>query len=93
MERAIILEPADNVATALGDLKTGEVIALRIADKRVSVEVAEEIPFGHKFALADMAAGSDVVKYGRCIGVTTSAIRKGAHVHVHNIRGKRGGVR
>jgi altronate hydrolase len=41
---------------------------------------------GHKVALRDIAAGERVVKYGFPIGVATTAIAAGAHVHSHNLR-------
>ena len=47
-----------------------------------NVEVRED---GHKYALRDIAAGEDVVKYGMPIGHATRAIAKGEHVHVDNL--------
>ena len=47
------------------------------------------IPFGHKIAVAAMAAGAPVIKYGEVIGVATAEIRPGQHVHVHNVRSDR----
>ena len=47
-----------------------------------NVEVREN---GHKYALRDIAAGEDIVKYGMPIGHATAAIAKGEHVHVHNV--------
>lgn len=70
--------PADNVATLLDDL----VESTRIADGTV---ISRGIPFGHKVALCDIAAGDDIVKYGVVIGHAKAAIRMGEHVHVHNI--------
>ena len=43
------------------------------------------IPAGHKFALRDIAAGEDVIKYGNPIGHATRDIRKGELVDHHNI--------
>ena len=47
-----------------------------------NVEVRDD---GHKYALRDIAAGENVIKYGMPIGHATCAIRKGEHVHVHNV--------
>ena len=47
-----------------------------------NVEVRED---GHKYALRDIAAGEDVVKYGMPVGHATKAIAKGEHVHVDNL--------
>ncbi|MBK7473679.1 MAG: hypothetical protein IPI73_26630 [Betaproteobacteria bacterium] len=43
----------------------------------------------HKIALADLAAGTAVIKYGQCIGQTTAPVRQGGWVHVHNLRSRR----
>ena len=40
---------------------------------------------GHKYALREIAAGEDVVKYGMPIGHATRAIAAGEHVHTHNL--------
>jgi altronate dehydratase small subunit len=82
---ALILHPDDNVATAVKDLAAGEAVAA--GDGVVALEA---IPFGHKLALADIRPAGDIVKYGEVIGRATAAIKKGAHVHVHNVEGLRG---
>lgn len=40
---------------------------------------------GHKYAIRDIAAGENVIKYGNPIGHATKNIRKGEHVHTHNL--------
>ncbi|MEM9147231.1 MAG: altronate dehydratase family protein [Pseudomonadota bacterium] len=45
----------------------------------------ERIPRGHKLALAPIAAGAPVRKYGQLIGYASQAIPLGAHVHDHNL--------
>ena len=47
-----------------------------------NIEVRED---GHKYALRDIAAGENVVKYGMPIGHATAPIARGEHVHVHNV--------
>lgn len=47
-----------------------------------NVEIRED---GHKYALRDIAEGENVIKYGMPIGHATCAIKKGEHVHVHNV--------
>lgn len=90
MRNAIWLDSADNVATALADLAQGESVSVRSADFRRDVEVAESIPFGHKFALVKIPLGQDVIKYGEAIGRATQDILPGMHVHDHNCVGLRG---
>jgi len=56
------------------------------------VVVETLIPFGHKMAVVEIAAGDPVIKYGEIIGIATAAIRSGQHVHVHNVRSDRAGA-
>ena len=41
---------------------------------------------GHKYALRDINAGEDIIKYGNPIGHATVDIKKGEHVHTHNVK-------
>ena len=47
------------------------------------------VPIGHKIALADIKTGDTVWKYGQDIGKAVADIKKGEHVHVHNLKTKR----
>ncbi|WP_343517985.1 UxaA family hydrolase [Sphingomonas sp.] len=79
MTTAFRIHPDDNVATLLGD-----------ADDTVTVigegEIAlnQAIALGHKVAMADIAQGDAVVKFGIPIGRAGAAIRRGDWVHLHN---------
>jgi (2R)-sulfolactate sulfo-lyase subunit alpha len=48
-----------------------------------------DIPIGHKVALTDIKNGDTVWKYGQDIGKAVADIKKGEHVHVHNLKTKR----
>ena len=90
MVRAIVLNPNDNVATLID--RGGEAdgtVELR-GQKQGQVALRQDIPFGHKVALAPIPSGSEVVKYGKVIGETTAEIQAGEHVHVHNLDSRRG---
>ena len=41
---------------------------------------------GHKYALRDIAEGDNIIKYGNPIGHAICDIKKGEHVHTHNIK-------
>lgn len=41
---------------------------------------------GHKYADRDIKAGENIVKYGCPIGHATCDIKKGEHVHTHNVK-------
>lgn len=77
-KKTIIINPADNVAVALTDLKKGEVYE--------GVTLKEDIVKGHKFALKDIAQGEQVIKYGNPIARATADIAEGSHVHTHNVK-------
>ncbi len=87
---AIAYSEKDNVATALRDLKKGQVVQLTRGSVKEKITLLEDIPFGHKFALEDIPKGYEVVKYGEPIGEATTDIKQGEYVHVHNVTGKRG---
>ncbi len=89
-ERAVVLDAADNVATALADLEAGTTLELEIGGRPIGVTLKARIPFGHKFSLDRIPEGSPVVKYGEAIGVATGAISPGGYVHVHNVASARG---
>jgi (2R)-sulfolactate sulfo-lyase subunit alpha len=48
-----------------------------------------DVPLGHKVALKDIKNGDTVIKYGHDIGRAIADIKKGEHVHVHNLKTKR----
>ncbi len=58
-------------------------------DRMTRLEALQDIPIGHKVALADMAAGDTVIKYGIDMGRVVAPIQAGQHAHVHNIKTKR----
>ena len=86
MPDTLVQRPADNVATALRDLAAGE--AVDAGGRRVAVR--DFIPFGHKLAIAAIAKGERILKYGQPIGRATADIAPGEHVHVHNVESERG---
>jgi len=89
--KTILLHPEDNVATALTDLGRGESVNASLDDVSVDVRLAEDIAFGHKYALRDIPEGDEVIKYGMPIGRALGKIAAGEWVHVHNCRSDRFG--
>lgn len=41
---------------------------------------------GHKYAARDIKKGEDIIKYANPIGHATCDIKKGEHVHTHNVK-------
>lgn len=73
------LHPRDNVIVAADRVAAGTLI------ESEGICAAQTIPAGHKIASQPIAAGSPVLKYGQVIGVATSPIGVGDHVHQHNL--------
>jgi altronate dehydratase small subunit len=88
--KAILIDTKDNVATAFQELKAGDKVTVSLGGKDITTTLIMDIPFGHKFALADIAAHKPVVKYGEAIGLATAAIKAGQHVHIHNMESQKG---
>ncbi len=82
MKTFIKIHPGDSVAVALAPLSAGAV--LQVAGQTVTL--LEDIPQGHKFALADIPAGGAVIKYGAPIGAAQADIPAGGWVHTHNVK-------
>ncbi len=88
---ALVLDQKDNVAAALTDLTAGDrCLVTEDGGKRYRVTVLENIPFGHKFALADLGKDAAVFKYGEEIGKMKRAVKKGGWIHNHNMYCDRG---
>ena len=89
MPRALVLNKSDNVATLIDGGKSGDACALQ-GEVRGTVTLLGDVPFGHKICIKDTSAGQDILKYGTVIGKASTAIKSGAHVHVHNVESARG---
>ena len=76
---AIRLNPADNVVVARADLLPGTRL------DEFGITVRTHVPAGHKVAIAGVALGEPVRRYGQIIGFATVAIEPGQHVHTQNI--------
>ena len=74
----IRLNDADTVVIARATLLPGTEVAPGVA-------ASQRIPAGHKVAVAPIAQGQAVRRYGQVIGFATGDIAPGQHVHVHNI--------
>ena len=59
------------------------------SDKTVKIQSVNNIPLGHKIALKDFKEGDTILKYGHDIGKVVTSIKKGDHVHVHNVKTKK----
>lgn len=87
---ALVMSVDDNVATALDDLQAGCELPTRGVDQDGSVTLAEDVSFGHKFALTTISSSEEVYKYDEVIGTAVADIEPGEWVHTHNCDSTRG---
>ena len=57
--------------------------------KQFKIQSVDEIQLGHKIAMVDLNEGDTILKYGHDIGKVVKSIKKGEHVHVHNVKTKK----
>ena len=82
MTRVHRIHPADGVAVAIDIIRAGD--SIDVCGARITARSG--MPPGHKIALIDIPAGSNVIKYGHPIGAAAADIRAGEHVHTHNLK-------
>ncbi|MCB1540727.1 MAG: altronate dehydratase [Rhodoblastus sp.] len=75
--RALRLNEADNIIVAVDAFAPGFVYGATTASERV--------PRGHKMAIAAIAAGEPLRKFGQIIGFASQPISPGQWVHEHNV--------
>lgn len=80
-KKALLLHAKDNCVVALVDIQNGDAV---VYDGGQVVATAA-IALGHKIAIADLAPGAKVFKYGAVIGSATQAIHRGDHIHTQNL--------
>jgi altronate dehydratase small subunit len=90
-KKALVIDQKDNVAVALTDLCAGDnCLVVEDGGKQYEVTVIDTIPFGHKFALAELKKDEPVFKYGEEIGRMKEPIARGGWIHSHNMYCDRG---
>ena len=92
LKLALKVDDLDNVATIFANgITDGTEVEMR--DKKGESEIITvhgDVPYGHKIAVKDIAKGEAIMKYGESIGRASCDIKKGDHVHVHNLEAMRG---
>ena len=82
MPLAIKIHPGDNVVVALHPIAKGTAVPVGDA----TITAAEDIPQGHKMAIAPIRTGENIIKYGFPIGHATADAVPGTWMHTHNVR-------
>lgn len=88
----LVHSPKDNVGVVVVEgLKAGTEMFCVVTetDKDFRLVTCADVPIGHKVALTDFAVGDTAIKYGEDIGKIVAPIKKGEHVHTHNLKTKR----
>ena len=85
MLNAMIVEPQDNVIVAIEPIKKGDTVTYMCAGEEKSLTALEDVTIYHKLASCDIPKGAPIVKYGEHIGLAARDIKKGEHVHTHNL--------
>jgi altronate hydrolase/altronate dehydratase small subunit len=83
---AFQVNATDNVATLLGDVAEGSLIAIVGPAGKRNITAHEKIELGHKIALVPITQGAQITKFGVVIGIATRLIEPGEWVHLHNCR-------
>jgi altronate dehydratase len=81
---SLIISEKDSVAVAVEGLKEGDVTCFRVGTETRKINIIQNIPIYHKFAIVDIKKGDLVYKYGQVIGKATDNIKIGQHLHTHN---------
>lgn len=88
MNKTIQISPTDNVVVAIKDLEKGDKVQVHLDQ----ITLKNDIPVGHKIALADLQAGELIIKYGFPIGRLKSDVAKGDLINENNIKTALNGV-
>lgn len=81
LRKVIKVHESDNVFVAIVPLKNGAIAK----EGSHELVVLQDTPAGHKIASSDIAKGNAILKYGFTIGQATQDIKKGEHIHSHNL--------
>jgi (2R)-sulfolactate sulfo-lyase subunit alpha len=88
----LVHETKDTVGVVvMEDISAGKTLQgwMMATDGNLRLKCLNDIPIGHKVALVNIKKGDTIMKYGHDIGKAIADIKKGGHVHVHNVKTKR----
>lgn len=90
MEKVLLIDIGDNVATAIEPVSKGDSCSVHTSRGLETFTALQNVGMGHKLAVRSIPLGTPVYKYGSPIGNATADIAAGEHVHTHNLAGYRG---
>lgn len=83
---ALLMDEHDNVVTCVKEVKRGQSVAYQDGAALRTLVAEEDIPYCHKIALTDLAAGEDIIKYGESLGKLVAPVKKGHWVNDKNLK-------
>jgi (2R)-sulfolactate sulfo-lyase subunit alpha len=81
-KRLLLLDEHDNVLVCCQSIAAGTELLIEGSN----TVLAAGLELGHKLARHDIAKGEKISRYGVPIGSATQPIRRGQHVHTHNMK-------
>ena len=82
MDKLIKLHALDNVLIVTDDIQAGE----HLNHCGMDFYFPKPVGIGHKIAAVFIESGEKIIKYGVPIGSATTALQRGDHIHVHNMK-------
>ena len=88
MHKALAHKRGDDVAVAVAEIAAGEEIVVVYLDDdgEQRLRAQADVPYGHKVALQQLAAGAPVTEYATQVAVARTNIEPGEYVHTHNVK-------
>ncbi len=83
MKKALKYAPDDNVITALEQLEPGDEVS--VDGQVMDFKILDTVPVGHKIACQDIPLGGYIMKFNTHVAKTTEPVKKGNHIHTHNV--------
>lgn len=89
MIKALVIDKKDNVGVVIEPGMKGQKVIFKINDFSDEAILVSDIIIYHKFAIKDIKKGNPITKYGEHIGLASKDIKKGEHIHEHNVESHR----
>ncbi|WP_418965327.1 UxaA family hydrolase [Cetobacterium sp.] len=89
MIKALVIDKKDNVGVVIEPGIKGDKVIYKVNENIEKTTLLTNIPIYHKFAIIDINKGNPIIKYGEHIGLAAQDIKKGEHIHEHNIESHR----
>ncbi|UAY54540.1 UxaA family hydrolase [Arachidicoccus terrestris] len=80
-QKVLTVQPADNVAVALQDLKAGE----RVEVNGNTVTLLDDVQAKHKFLLNDLRKGDRIIMYGVLVAIANEDLKQGNILTTANV--------